>query len=71
MKLSIFLLVDGKNIKKHDSKLIIVTVDFLLEDSRNAKEEKDWLYPQQIIEAIKNCYRLDDSSHTIYKFSKL
>ena len=69
MKLSIFLLVDGKNIKKHDSKLIIVTVDFLLEDSQNAKEEKDWLY-SQIIEGIKNCYRLDDS-YTIYKFSKL
>jgi hypothetical protein len=51
--------------KKYNSKLVIITDDFFLEDLQNAKEEKDRLYPQ-MIEAIK---KVIDS--IIINFSKV
>lgn len=52
-QLAHFLIVDlEKEIKKFNSKLVIIGGDFFLSDSQIAKEEKDWLYPQ-IIEAVK------------------
>lgn len=52
-QLAHFLIVDlEKEIKKFNSKLVIITGDFFLSDPQIVKEEKDWLY-LQIIEAIK------------------
>ena len=43
----------AKDIKKYKPKLVIITGDFFLNDSYIEKEEKDWLYSQQIIETVK------------------
>ena len=52
-QLADFLKMDlAKDIKKYNSKLVIITGDFFLNDSYIEKEEKDWLY-SQMIEAIK------------------
>ena len=32
---------------------MVVKGEFFLSDSQIAKEDKDWLYPQQMIQAIK------------------
>ena len=53
-QLAHFLIFDlAKNIKKYKSKLVIITDDFFLLDQQIEQEEKDWLYPQQMIEAVK------------------
>ena len=54
-QLAHFLIIDlYKDIKKYKSKLVIITGDFiLLSDSQISKQDKDWLYPQQMIQAIK------------------
>ena len=41
-----------KDLKKFNSKLIVITGDFFLSDPQITKEDKDWLYPQ-MIKAIK------------------
>ena len=41
----------AKDIKKYESKMVIITGDFFLSDTQ-IEQEKDWLYPQ-MIEAIK------------------
>ena len=52
-QLAHFLIFDlAKDIKKYNSKLVIITGDFSLNDSYIEKEEKHWLYPQ-MIEAVK------------------
>ena len=53
-QLAHFLIVDlEKEIKKFNSKLVIIRSNFFLSDPQIAKEEKkDWLYPQ-MIKAIK------------------
>ncbi len=52
-QLAHFLIVDlEKEIKKFNSKLVIIGDDFFLSASQITKEEKDWLYPQ-IIKAVK------------------
>ena len=48
--------------KKYKPKLVIITWDFL-NYPQIAKEEKDWLYSQQIIEAVK---RVTDSIILIF-----
>ncbi len=53
-QLAHFLIIDlEKDIKKYKSKLVVITGDFFLNDSYIEKEEKDWLYSQQMIEAVK------------------
>ncbi len=48
-QLAHFLIFDlAKDIKKYKPKLVIITGDFFLNDPQIAKEEKDWLYPQQM-----------------------
>ena len=48
-QLAHFLIFDlAKDIKKYNSKLVIITGDFFLSDSQIEKEEIDWLYPQMI-----------------------
>jgi hypothetical protein len=32
---------------------VVITGDFFLSDSQITKEDKNWLYPQQMINAIK------------------
>jgi hypothetical protein len=67
-QLAHFLIVDlEKEIKKFNSKLVIIRGDFFLSDSQIAKEEKDWLYPQ-MIEAIK---KITDSIIIIFSPIKL
>ncbi len=53
-QLAHFLIFDLEKdiIKKYNSKLVVITGDFFLNDSYIEKEEKDWLYPQ-MIEAVK------------------
>jgi hypothetical protein len=49
-----FLIIDlGKDLKKYKSKLVIITDDFFLSDPQITKQDKDWVYPQQMIQAIK------------------
>ena len=47
------LIIDlEKDIKKYNSKLVVITGNFFLHSgSQTSKEDKDWLYPQ-IIKAI-------------------
>jgi hypothetical protein len=48
------LIIDlGKDLKKYKSKLVIITDDFFLSDPQITKQDKDWVYPQQMIQAIK------------------
>jgi hypothetical protein len=52
-QLAHFLIFDlAKDIKKYNSKLVILTGDFFLNDQQIEQEEKDWLYPQ-MVEAVK------------------
>jgi hypothetical protein len=52
-QLAHFLIIDlEKDLKKYQSKLLVITGDFFLTDSQISKEDKDWLYPQ-MIQAIK------------------
>jgi hypothetical protein len=57
----------AKDIKKYESKLVIITGDFFLNDSYIEKEEKDWLYPQMIeaIKKVKNSILLKFSSYNL------
>jgi hypothetical protein len=49
-QLAHFLIID---LEKYKSKLVVITGDFFISDSQISKEDKDWLYPQQMINAIK------------------
>jgi hypothetical protein len=52
-QLAHFLIIDlEKDLKKYQSKLLVITGNFFLSDSQITKEDKDWLYPQ-MIKAIK------------------
>ena len=52
-QLAHFLIIDlEKDLKKYQSKLLVITGNFFLSDSQISKEDKDWLYPQ-MIQAIK------------------
>ena len=52
-QLAHFLIIDlEKDLKKYQSKLLVITGDFFLTDSQISKEDKDWLYPH-MIQAIK------------------
>jgi hypothetical protein len=42
-----------KDITKYKSNLVVITGDFFLSDSQITKEDKDWIYYQQMIQAIK------------------
>ena|GEM_PF-772976 len=57
-----------KDIKKYNSKLVIITGDFFLHsDSQISKEGKDWFYPQ-MIKAIK---KVKDSIILVFSPTKL
>ena len=44
-QLAHFLIIDlEKDLKKYQSKLLVITGDFFLSDPQIAKEDKDWLY---------------------------
>jgi hypothetical protein len=64
-QLAHFLIIDlEKDLKKYQSKLLVITGDFFLTDSQISKEDKDWLYPQ-MIQAIKKI----DANYIILVFS--
>ena len=49
-QLAHFLIFDLEKdiIKRYKSKLVIITGDFFLSDSKIEQDDKDWLYPQMI-----------------------
>ena len=67
-QLAHFLIIDlEKDLKKYQSKLLVLTGDFFLSDPQISKEDKDWLYPQ-MIQAIK---KVKDSIILIFSPTKL
>jgi hypothetical protein len=56
-----------KDLKKYQSKLLVITGDFFVSDSQISKQDKDWLYPQ-MIQAIK---KVKDSIILIFSPTKL
>jgi hypothetical protein len=64
-----FLIIDlEKDLKKYQSKLVVITVDFFLSDPQISIEDKDWLYPQ-MIQAIKE--KVKDSIILVFSPTKL
>ena len=57
-----------KDLEKYKSKLVVITGDFFLSDSKITKEDKDWLYPQ-MIQAIKE--KVKDSIIVVFSPTKL
>ena len=52
-QLAHFLIIDlEKDLKKYQSKLVVITGDFFRSDPQISIEDKDWLYPE-MIKAIK------------------
>ena len=48
-QLAYFLIKElEKDIKKYNSKLVVITGNFFLSDPQISKQDKDWLYPQMI-----------------------
>jgi lipid II:glycine glycyltransferase (peptidoglycan interpeptide bridge formation enzyme) len=67
-QLAHFLIIDlEKDLKKYQSKLVVITVDFFLSDPQISIEDKDWLYPQ-MIQAIK---KVKDSIILVFSPTKL
>jgi hypothetical protein len=68
-QLAHFLIIDlEKDIKKYNSKLVIITGDFFLHsDSQITKEDKDRLYPQM----IKAITKVKDSIILVFSPTKL
>jgi lipid II:glycine glycyltransferase (peptidoglycan interpeptide bridge formation enzyme) len=67
-QLAHFLIIDlEKDLKKYQSKLLVITGDFFLSDSQIHKQDKDWLYPQ-MIQAIK---KLKDSIILVFSPTRL
>ena len=57
-----------KDVKKYQSKLVIITDDlFLHSDTQISKEEKNWLYPQM----IKAITKIKDSIILVFSPTKL
>jgi hypothetical protein len=63
------LIIDlEKDIKKYNSKLVIITGDFFLHsDTQIPREEKNWLYPQM----IKAITKIKDSIILVFSPTKL
>jgi hypothetical protein len=55
------------DLEKYKSKLLIITGDFFLSESKISKEDKDWIYPQ-MIKAIK---KVEDSIILVFSPTKL
>jgi hypothetical protein len=68
-QLAHFLIIDiEKDLKKYQSKLVVITGNFFLSDPQITKQDKDWLY-SQMIQAIKE--KIKDSITLVFSPTKL